>query len=399
MRYEPDREMRRIREEAAPRRAGGAVEQAAALRSAAELLDVDDPPPLRPEALARIRRGVEERLAPAARGSRRRWSLAAAAAIGFLLVTAVGAGAALWRYQRLEAGRTAAEAGDPTPAPAAKRRLPRHRATVAAGGAVVESEDADLSQAAALAPSGEPMPAPRNQAAPAPAKSPAPAPAKSPAPAPAKSPAPAPMPATPALGSSPLPGDATRSGAAVDRRPTPVTSSESPTAAPRAETEARMLARALAQLRQQHDPRAALTTLDRLDQTYPGGVLAPEALATRIEAALAMNDLATATKLVDAAAPPAGRAGAALLVVRAELRARAGRCDEATRDFVRVLDTTSAGAGDLHERALYGRGVCLGHLGQAAAARRDLTAYLREHPNGRFSGEARRLLDQSSGAP
>jgi len=160
-----------------------------------------------------------------------------------------------------------------------------------------------------------------------------------------------------------------------------------------------MLARALAQLRQQHDPRAALTTLDRLDQTYPGGVLAPEALATRIEAALAMNDLATATKLVDAAAPPAGRAGAALLVVRAELRARAGRCDEATRDFVRVLDTTSAGAGDLRERALYGRGVCLGHLGQAAAARRDLTAYLREHPNGRFSGEARRLLDQSSGAP
>lgn len=160
-----------------------------------------------------------------------------------------------------------------------------------------------------------------------------------------------------------------------------------------------MLARALAQLRQQRDPRAALATLDRLDQTYPSGVLAPEALATRIEAALAMNDLATATKLVEAAAPPAGRAGAALFVVRAELRARAGRCDEANRDFGRVLETTSAGAGDLHERALYGRGVCLGHLGQAAAARRDLAAYLREHPSGRFSGEARRLLDQSSGAP
>jgi hypothetical protein len=158
-----------------------------------------------------------------------------------------------------------------------------------------------------------------------------------------------------------------------------------------------MLARALAQLRQQHDPRAALATLDRLAQTFPSGVLAPEALATRIEAALAMNDLATATKLVETAAPPPGRAGAALLVVRAELRARAGRCDAAARDFALVLDGTPAGAsaGDLHERALYGRGVCLGHLGQAAGARRDLAAYLREHPNGRFSTEARRLLAET----
>ena len=177
-------------------------------------------------------------------------------------------------------------------------------------------------------------------------------------------------------------------------------SSES-TAAPRNETEARLLARALAELRQQHDPRAAVATLDRLAQTFPDGVLAPEALATRIEAALAMNDLATATKLVETAAPPPGRAGAALLVVRAELRARAGRCDAATRDFARVLDAASAGAGggDLHERALYGRGVCLGHLGQAAGARRDLAAYLREHPNGRFSDEARRLLAATPSAP
>jgi TolA-binding protein len=204
----------------------------------------------------------------------------------------------------------------------------------------------------------------------------------------------------PALGASPSAGEVRRAGAADRRVPPPFTSSE-PTTQPRNETEARMLARALAQLRQQHDPRAAIATLDRLAQTYPGGVLAPEALATRIEAALAMNDLATATKLVETAAPPPGRAGAALLVVRAELRARAGRCDAATRDFALVLDGTSAsaGAGDLHERALYGRGVCLGHLGQAAGARRDLAAYLREHPNGRFSAEARRLLAETPGAP
>jgi hypothetical protein len=174
-----------------------------------------------------------------------------------------------------------------------------------------------------------------------------------------------------------------------------VTSSSEPAPATRGETEARMLARALAQLRQQHDPRAALATLDRLAQAFPGGVLASEALATRIEATLAMNDLATATKLVEAAAPPPGRAGAALLLVRAELRARAGRCDVATQDFTRVLDTTPAGAGDLRERALYGRAVCLGHLGQSAAARRDLSTYLHDHPTGRFTPEARRLLTET----
>jgi hypothetical protein len=199
---------------------------------------------------------------------------------------------------------------------------------------------------------------------------------------------------TPAPAPEPAPIPAPRRAASALRSTSP---SDRVIAPPRAETEARMLARALAQLRQQHDPPAALATLDRLAQTFPGGVLAPEALATRIEAALAMNDLTTATKLVETTTPPPGRAGAALLVVRAELRARAGRCDAATRDFARVLDTTSTGAsvGDLHERALYGRGVCLGHLGQAAGARRDLAAYLRDHPNGRFSAEARRLLDQT----
>src|SRR6187431_2481954 len=89
MRFEPDRQMLRIRQQVEEaRRAGGAVDEAPALHTAASLLDVAAPPPLRPEALARIRRGVDARLAPARESRRWRWSLSVAVAIA-VLVSAV----------------------------------------------------------------------------------------------------------------------------------------------------------------------------------------------------------------------------------------------------------------------------------------------------------------------
>jgi hypothetical protein len=162
------------------------------------------------------------------------------------------------------------------------------------------------------------------------------------------------------------------------------------------DTEARLLALALTQLRKQRDPRAALATLDRWERRFPGGVLATEVLSTRIEAAVTMKDLATATRLVESAVVSPGQAGEALRVMRAELRAQSGRCAAALTDFGRLLDDGAVAgiAGELHERALYGRAVCLGRLGQGSAARRDLAAYARHYPHGRFSVEVARLLAQ-----
>ena len=89
--------------------------------------------------------------------------------------------------------------------------------------------------------------------------------------------------------------------------------------------------------------------------------------------------------------------GPDLTLTRAELRAAAGRFREALSDFNRVVDgadATLAAAGD--ERALYGRAVCLGRLGEDERARADLLAYQRRFPDGRFAREVRRLLGKDA---
>jgi hypothetical protein len=162
------------------------------------------------------------------------------------------------------------------------------------------------------------------------------------------------------------------------------------------ETQARLLAQALRQIRQQHDPAAALATLDRLERRFPGGVLADEARATRIEAAVAAKDLRTATRLVEGAAIPAGRSGVAILVMRGELRAQAGRCGEAVTDFTRVLAQAGLPGGELAARALYGRAVCFQRLGQGTRAQIDAETLRREHPHSRLGREAQRLLEDDT---
>lgn len=160
------------------------------------------------------------------------------------------------------------------------------------------------------------------------------------------------------------------------------------------ETEARLLARAISQLRRTRDPRAALVTLDRYVQMFPHGVLASESARTRLEAVLQLNDLGRALSLLDGKTAFAGPLDADLLLTRAELRAGAGRCSDAVADFTRALEDqkrrrTDGGS----ERALYGRAVCLGRLRQDDRARADLVNYLGHFPAGRFAFEARRLLE------
>ncbi|HEY2731957.1 MAG TPA: tetratricopeptide repeat protein [Polyangia bacterium] len=157
-------------------------------------------------------------------------------------------------------------------------------------------------------------------------------------------------------------------------------------------TEARLLSRALGRLRHAHDPAGAMELLDQYARAFPHGVLESEALSARLEAVIQLDDRKTALALLDHREAFAGRLGAQLLLTRAELRASAGRYADAVRDFDRLLGTQEAmGAADL-ERALYGRGVCLGHLDKGERARVDLADYQRRFPSGKHAAEVARLL-------
>jgi hypothetical protein len=165
-------------------------------------------------------------------------------------------------------------------------------------------------------------------------------------------------------------------------------------------TEAQLLARALSRLRQGHDPRGALALLDQHARGYPHGVLASEALSARLEADIQLDDRPAALRLLDDRKAFAGRLGAEQLLTRAELRASAGRYADALADFDRLLGPSAAAAtpGNL-ERALYGRAVCLGHLGRDDRARADLEAYKMRYPSGRYAAEVGRLLAGTAARP
>jgi tetratricopeptide (TPR) repeat protein len=165
-------------------------------------------------------------------------------------------------------------------------------------------------------------------------------------------------------------------------------------------TEAKVLSDALAELRQAHDPRGALATLDEYARSYPRGVLASEARSARLEALLALDDRRGALALLDERTAFSGRLGAEELLTRAELRASVGRYADALSDFDRVLGPSapnSTGASTDAERALYGRAVTLGHLGRDQRARADLEVYRRRFPEGKHAGEVARLLAGSAG--
>jgi len=165
-------------------------------------------------------------------------------------------------------------------------------------------------------------------------------------------------------------------------------------------TEAQLVGRALARLRQDHDARGALALLDQYATTYPRGVLASEALSARLEAFLQLDDRASALRLLDGRSAFAGRLGAEQLLARAELRASAGRYADALGDFDRLLGPAAgAAAPGTLDRALYGRAVCLGHLGRDARARADLEAYQKRYPTGRYAAEVGRLLSGAAGRP
>jgi hypothetical protein len=141
------------------------------------------------------------------------------------------------------------------------------------------------------------------------------------------------------------------------------------------------VAAALAQLRVDGDAAGALGLLAEHRRRVPHGALAPEALMAEVEALLALDRRREALRALDTLAIGPIPRGDALAVLRAELRAGAGRCAEAIADFNRCAVGERCPA-DVEARALYGRAVCRQRLGQRAAARDDVHRYLTRFPGG-----------------
>jgi hypothetical protein len=367
-----DRDPTRWRDRDADRLAGVSEARASLLADAAAQVQ-----PLGPQGLARIRSAVLARRSDG-RFFRRFWGSSGlstrarfALGIGLVLmcVTTAGGATLLWRKYLRAPERAAPGLGGPS------RAVP-HRPSRPSSAAIPPSAfsppdrgpEPPPIRALPVAEPPRPTPAAGDRSRPAPSgvafsdrTEPAP-----PDPAATERPVPAPLP-QPSLAETAVPS-------------------------PR-DTEAGLVAQALSDLRQHDDPQAALSTLDRYAQEFPHGVLETEAWRTRVEAAIQLHDLKAALSLLESRPGSSDSLGGDLLLTRAELRASAGHFSEALVDFNRVLtsaDGPLATGGD--ERALYGRAVCLGHLGQDDRARVDLLAYQKRFPSGRFAGEVQRLL-------
>lgn len=155
--------------------------------------------------------------------------------------------------------------------------------------------------------------------------------------------------------------------------------------------ESRWLASAIAKLRQEGQPEAALAILDQHQSELSAGPLAPEANATRIEALLRLGRNGQALVLLDGQRLSAHGLGREMLVARAELRAEKGRTSAAIHDFDLILSAPSQADG-ITERALYGRATCRAKSGDRDGAHGDLTQYLNAFPQGRFAQDARSAL-------
>jgi hypothetical protein len=154
-------------------------------------------------------------------------------------------------------------------------------------------------------------------------------------------------------------------------------------------TEARVLARAISHLRGNHDAAAALDDLAEYDRRFPSGLLDQEVLRIRTEALLDVGrDREALTRLDERAADVLTRP---LLLLRGELRARAGRCEEALRDLAPLADESQTPSA-LASRAIYARASCHAQLGDVAAARADLERYEARFPGGGFHADAAAFL-------
>jgi Flp pilus assembly protein TadD len=138
------------------------------------------------------------------------------------------------------------------------------------------------------------------------------------------------------------------------------------------------------------DARGALDRIAEYEDLYPGGHFAPEAILVKVDAlqALGRSDEAlTFLRYQSLAKLPRATE---LEVIRGELSAKAGRCEEAVADFDQALRHDPGER--LGARALYARASCRARLGDEVGAETDLRLYLLRYPNGPHVVAVRRAL-------
>jgi tetratricopeptide (TPR) repeat protein len=150
--------------------------------------------------------------------------------------------------------------------------------------------------------------------------------------------------------------------------------------------ESKLIADATQKLNHGGDAAGALAVLDRYRSRFPDGKLAAAALVQRVKALRALSRGAEAMALLDRSEGLDNQ----LRLLRGELRAENGRCDDALSDFDATLDSPKSGG--FEERALYGRASCRSRTGHPDDARRDLERLIERFPSGKLAAEARRAL-------
>ncbi len=120
--------------------------------------------------------------------------------------------------------------------------------------------------------------------------------------------------------------------------------------------EARSLAAALARWRRDGNAEAALALLSAHERRFAGGALSVEAKVARAEILLALERRDQALVVLDSLSLARLPRARELGTIRGELRARAGRCQEARTDLARVL--VGGGGDDLGKRAARAMASC-----------------------------------------
>ena len=113
--------------------------------------------------------------------------------------------------------------------------------------------------------------------------------------------------------------------------------------------EARSLADALARWRRDGKAEAALALLGEHERRFPHGALGVEARVARAEILLALSRREQALAVLDSLTLASLPRARELQTLRGELRAQAGRCQDARADLIRVVSST--GRDDLGLRA------------------------------------------------
>ncbi len=158
--------------------------------------------------------------------------------------------------------------------------------------------------------------------------------------------------------------------------------------------EARLVGAALDQARRQGNPAQALSTLDEYQRRFPTGLLENEAALARVDAYLALGrkeEALAALEVLNAKAFAGVPRSEEMRLVRAELLAALGRCQEAVEVFEAVL--VDSRQTPLAERALFGKGSCRAALGDPAGSRATFERYLQQFPAGRFADRVRKALE------